>query len=418
MKFHIPRGTADVLPGETELWSYIKVTSEDIFKCFNYKEIKTPIFEHTELFQRGVGETTDIVEKEMYTFIDKGNRSITLRPEGTASVVRSYVENKMYVNPDLVKLYYIGPMFRYERPGSGRSRQFNQIGVEVFGSKNPAIDAEVISMAMLQFEKIGLHQIRLEINSVGCKKCRPNHRESLMEHLSELKDDLCKDCKERFDRNPMRILDCKNETCRKLTENSPTMDLYLCEECQNHYKGVKKNLDILGIEYIENPRLVRGLDYYTQTAFEIMSVGEGVEGTLCGGGRYNGLVEEFGGTDVPGIGYAFSIERILALKSKELLLDLNKGLDVFLIALGEDAKSIGIKILNELRINNISAETDYLDRKMKVQMKSADRLRVKKVIIIGDDEIAENKAIVRDMTTGIQEEFSLNNLVSEIKQKL
>lgn len=417
MKFRIPRGTADVLPGETELWGYIKLISEDVFKCFNYKEINTPIFEHTELFQRGVGETTDIVEKEMYTFIDKGDRSLTLRPEGTASVVRSYVENKMYTNPDIVKLYYIGPMFRYERPQSGRSRQFTQIGVEAFGSNDPAIDAEIISMAMQQFEEIGLHETRLEINSVGCKKCRPIHREKLIEHLSGVKGQLCKDCIERFDRNPMRILDCKNETCKELTQKSPTMNLYLCEECQTHYNDVKKNLEALDIQYFENPRLVRGLDYYTQTAFEIMSVGYGVEGTLCGGGRYNGLVEEFGGIDVPGIGYAFSIERILALKSKELKLELDKGLDVYLIALGDNAKLIAIKVLNELRKNKISAETDYLNRKMKAQMKVADRLRVKKVIIIGDDEIATNKVIIRDMATGMQEELPLDSIVKEIKQK-
>lgn len=417
MKFHIPRGTADVLPGETELWSYIKLISEDIFKRFNYKEINTPIFEHTELFQRGVGETTDIVEKEMYTFIDKGERSLTLRPEGTASVVRSYVENKMYTNPDIVKLYYTGPMFRYERPQSGRSRQFTQIGVEAFGSKDPAIDAEIISMAMQQFEEIGLHHTRLEISSVGCKSCRPIHREKLKEHLAGVKGQLCRDCIERFERNPMRILDCKNENCKVLTKNSPTMDMYLCEDCQTHYNDVKKNLDILGIKYVENPRLVRGLDYYTQTAFEIMSVGS-IEGTLCGGGRYNGLVEEFGGIDVPGIGYAFSIERILALKSKEVKIDFDKGLDVYLITQGDNAKLLGIKILNELRRNKISAEIDYLNRKMKAQMKAADRLRVKKVIIIGDDEIADNKVIFRDMATGMQEELPLSNLVKEIIQKL
>ncbi len=420
MKFHIPRGTADVLPGESELWSYIKTISEDVFKRFNYKEISTPIFEHTELFQRGVGETTDIVEKEMYTFMDKGNRSITLRPEGTASIVRAYIENKLYASPDLVKLYYVGPMFRYERPQSGRSRQFTQIGVEAFGSNDPSLDAEIISLAMQQFDEIGLHDTRLELNSVGCDNCRPVHREQLLDYLIKVKNELCDDCQKRLDRNPMRILDCKNTTCQKLTLDAPTMNQYLCNECREHYEDVKKNLDTINISYVENPRLVRGLDYYTQTAFEIMSVGEGqIEGgTLCGGGRYNGLVKTFGGNDIPGIGYAFSIERIIALKTKGIEFCTDKILDVYLVALGESAKIVGVRIINELRKNKISAEIDYLNRTLKAQMKAADRLNAKNVIIIGDDEIASNKAIIRNMVSGEQDELELNNLVKEITQKL
>lgn len=420
MQFHIPRGTADVLPSESELWSYIKSISEDVFNRFNYKEISTPIFEYTELFQRGVGETTDIVEKEMYTFLDKGNRSITLRPEGTASIVRAFVENKLYASPDLVKLYYVGPMFRYERPQSGRSRQFTQIGVEAFGSNDPSLDAEIISLAMQQFDEMALHDTRLEINSVGCNECRPVHREQLLNFLNNVKEQLCEDCQKRLDRNPMRILDCKNVTCKSLTLDAPTMNQFLCKKCHLHYDEVKENLDLINIPYVENPRLVRGLDYYTQTAFEIMSEGDGQTegGTLCGGGRYNGLVKEFGGNDIPGIGYAFSIERIIALKTKEIEVDTNKKLEVYLVALGEKAKTIGVKIVNDLRKNKISAEIDYLNRTLKAQMKAADRLNAKNVIIIGDDEIISNKAVMRNMESGEQLELDLNNLVREIKQEL
>ncbi|KXG43117.1 histidine--tRNA ligase [Tepidibacillus decaturensis] len=419
MKFHVPRGTADVLPGETELWTYVEQKSKDIYKRYNYKEIKTPIFEHTELFQRGVGETTDIVEKEMYTFKDRGDRSLTLRPEGTASVVRSFVENKLFANPDPTKLYYIGPMFRYERPQSGRTRQFTQIGVEVLGSSDPSIDAEVISMAMRQFEEMGLNELRLEINSVGCSVCRPVYREKLVNHLHGVEDHLCKDCQSRIDRNPMRVLDCKNETCKAVTEDAPTIDQYLCEDCRIHHHKVKEYLDQMGIQYVENPRLVRGLDYYTQTAFEIMSEGIGAVGTLCGGGRYNRLVAEIGGDDVPGIGYAFSMERItLALKSKEVALDLDQGIDVYLVTLGENVQAVSMKILDELREKGISAEKDYLNRKMKAQMKAADRLQAKLVLILGDDELNQNKIVVRNMKTGDQEEVSLSTIVEIVKSKL
>lgn len=417
MKYRIPRGTADVLPNEAELWNYIEVISKDIFSRYNYKEIKTPIFEQTEIFQRGVGETTDIVEKEMYTFIDKGDRSLTLRPEGTAAVVRSYVENKMFANPDVVKLYYVGPMFRYERPQSGRSRQFTQIGVEAFGSNDTSLDVEVIAMAMQQFKEFGFHKFRLDINSVGCPVCRETYRNKLIENLQSVKDELCKDCQSRLERNPMRILDCKNDNCRKLTKDSPLMIDYLCEDCKQQYESVKSKLDVVGIAYVENPRLVRGLDYYTQTAFEIIAEIDEGEGTLCGGGRYNGLVEQFGGNDVPGIGYAFSLERIIALKSKDLDVELNSGLDVYLITLGEEAKLFGIKVVNDLRENKLSADIDYLDRKMKTQMKAADRLKAKNVVIIGKDELDTGKVIIRNMSTGLQEEVLVNEIVEYLKNK-
>jgi len=417
MKFHIPRGTSDILPGESELWNYVEQTSKDVFKRYNYKEIRTPIFEHTELFKRGVGETTDIVEKEMYTFTDRGERSLTLRPEGTASAVRAFVENKLYASPDPTKLFYIGPMFRYERPQSGRTRQFTQVGVEALGSKDPSIDAEVISMAMRQFEEMGLNELRLEINSVGCSVCRPVHRHELVNHLHNVKDQLCKDCQSRLERNPLRVLDCKNETCQSLTKDAPTIDQHLCEDCETHHHDLKENLDNMGITYLENPRLVRGLDYYTQTAFEIMSEGIGAVGTLCGGGRYNGLVAEIGGDDVPGIGYAFSLERLtLALKSQEI--EIADNIDIYLVALGDQAKSKVIPLLDQMRRNSISAEMDYLDRKMKAQMKAADRIAAKYVLILGEDELQQEKIIVRNMSNREQEEVSLTEIIDVMKQKL
>jgi len=418
-KFRIPRGTADVLPEEAELWNYIEQVSKTIFKRYNYKEIRTPIFEHTELFQRGVGETTDIVEKEMYTFEDRAGRSLTLRPEGTASVVRSFVENKLFANPDPTKLFYIGPMFRYERPQSGRMRQFTQIGVEAFGSTDPGLDAEVIALGMKLFEEMGLKDLRLEINSVGCPVCRPRYREQLVTYLHGVEEQLCTDCKSRIDRNPMRVLDCKVESCQAATAEAPTMVEHLCENCRTHDDQVKKHLTEMGIDFVENPRLVRGLDYYTQTAFEIKSEGVGAVGTICGGGRYNGLVEEIGDNDVPGIGFAFSIERIaLALKAENIQFVHDQGIDLYLIILGDQAKTVGTKLLYDLRNQGLIAEMDYLNRKMKAQMKAADRLKAKYTLIIGENELQEGKAIFRNMETGEQEEVTFEHMTEELVQKL
>lgn len=419
MKINVPRGTADILPEEAELWNYIEEKAKNAFKRYNYLEIRTPIFEQTELFQKGVGETTDIVEKEMYTFKDKSDRSLTLRPEGTAPVVRSFVENKLYSSPDPVKLYYNGPMFRYERPQSGRTRQFTQIGVEALGSNDPSIDAEVISLAIKQFEDMGLQDLRLELNSVGCKKCRPVHRASLVAHLEESKDQLCKDCRSRLERNPMRILDCKNESCKLLTASAPTIDQFLCDDCQEHYTSVKEYLTALNIDYVENPRLVRGLDYYTQTAFEIIADSIGAIGTICGGGRYNGLVSEMGGDDVPGIGFAYSLERIsLALKTQGVEPSEKKNLDAYLISLGEPAKKTAAILLNQLRNQGLKAEMDYLDRKMKAQMKAADRAKASYVIIIGEDELASNQLIVRNMLNGEQETQPFEALAGYLAKKI
>jgi histidyl-tRNA synthetase len=420
MAINIPRGTADVLPGEVELWQFIENRAREICKRYNYAEIRTPIFEHTELFQRGVGETTDIVEKEMYTFLDKGDRSITLRPEGTAAVVRSYVENKMYGDPNQpTKLFYIGQMFRYERPQAGRMRQFTQFGIEAIGSHDPAIDAEVIALAMRLYEELGLANLRLEINSVGCKTCRPVHREHLLKHLEGVKDQLCEDCQSRLERNPLRILDCKNERCQQLTIDSPTITEHLCEECDPHFEAVKAHLDRLGIAYHVNPRMVRGLDYYTRTAFEIMAEGFGAITTICGGGRYNGLVAEVGGNDMPGIGFAMSIERVLlTLKSQGVELPISKGLDCYLVALGEEAEKASLSILDPLRNAGISCDKDYVGRKMKAQLKAADRYSAKFVLILGEDELANQQILIKNMANGEQKKASFNDYVTVIKELL
>ncbi|RKD23932.1 histidine--tRNA ligase [Ammoniphilus oxalaticus] len=416
MSIHIPRGTADVLPGEVELWQFIEQKSRDLCQRFNYKEIRTPIFEHTELFQRGVGETTDIVEKEMYTFQDKGGRNITLRPEGTAAVVRSFAEHKLFGDPNQpVKLYYIGPMFRYERPQAGRMRQFTQFGVEALGSYDPSIDAEVIALAMGLYEELGIHDLRLEVNSVGCNTCRPVHRDHLVQHLGERREELCADCQSRFDRNPLRILDCKAEKCKEITKQAPNITEHLCDDCSPNFEQVKEHLTRLGIAYHVNPRMVRGLDYYTQTAFEIMAEGFGAITTICGGGRYNGLVESIGGHDSPGIGFAMSIERVLlTLQSQKIELPVKRELDCYVVAVGEQAEKEAVCILNKLRKHGLRADKDYQGRRMRAQFKAADRNQARVTLIIGDDELEKGIAVVRTMATGEQQEVNLNEVVNFI----
>jgi histidyl-tRNA synthetase len=416
----IPRGTADVLPEEAEIWQYIEAKARDICKRYNYLEIRTPIFEHTELFQRGVGETTDIVEKEMYTFSDRKNRSLTLRPEGTAAVVRSYVENKMHGwAQQPIKLYYIGPMFRYERPQAGRMRQFTQFGVEAIGSQDPAIDAEVIALAMRLYEELGLKGLHVELNSLGDQESREAYRQALMDHFRPVIQDFCPDCQSRLERNPLRILDCKTDAHREEMKNAPQILDYLNEESAIYFEKVKKHLDRLGIPYVVNPRLVRGLDYYTQTAFEIMEKGIGAVSTICGGGRYNGLVGQIGGIDAPGIGFAMSIERaILAMKTQNVPLPALPALDCYVIALGESAEELGFALLDQLRQQGLTADKDYTGKKMKAQMKAADRLKAKTAIIIGEDEVSRDVVILKDMNTGEQQEVGTNEVVARIKQIL
>lgn len=418
MAFQTPKGTVDILPTEARTWRYLEQKVHSICERYNYNEIRTPIFESTELFQRGVGETTDIVEKEMYSFVSRGNDPLTLRPEGTAPTVRAYVEHKMYGDPNQpVKLYYMGPMFRYERSQRGRQRQFHQFGIETIGSHDPAIDAEIIALASQLFDELGIKGVTLELNSVGCSVCRPIHREQLVAYLTPHKDSLCKDCQSRLDRNPMRILDCKEDSCKRITANAPSIVDHLCEECTDHFAHVKGHLERMNIPYEVNPSLVRGLDYYTRTAFEFMEESIGAKSTICGGGRYNGLVEEIGGPDQPGIGFGLGIERLLlALEAQGIELPFKKGIDFYLITLGEASSQERVRILQELRKAGVRVDSDYMERKMKAQIKAADRLGAAYVLILGDDELAEGIIQLKDLATGEQKQVKLAELVDTCKR--
>jgi len=416
----IPRGTQDLLPEQAAVWQYIENVARDLCRRYQYNETRTPIFEHTEVFTRGVGETTDIVQKEMYTFNDRGDRSLTLRPEGTAAVVRSYVENKMFgwANQP-VKLFYNGPMFRYERPQAGRFRQFVQFGVEALGAADPAIDAEVISLAMNLYKQLGLKKLTLVINSLGDKESRTNHREALISHFQPHIHEFCSDCQNRLEKNPLRILDCKKDRNHELMKTAPSILEYLNEDSKNYFEKVLKHLNDMEIPYTVDPTLVRGLDYYNHTAFEIMSSAEGFGAitTLCGGGRYNGLVEDFGGPEIPGIGFALSVERLIAaLEAEGITLPIEQQSDLYVVALGEAAKDYSVKLVNEVRQNGFSVDKDYGNRKIKAQFKAADRLNARFVAVLGDDELNNNKITLKDMATGNQQELDLHNFVEEFKR--
>ena len=420
MDIKLPRGTQDILPSETAKWQTVEELIREECRMYHYKEIRTPVFEHTELFTRGVGDTTDIVQKEMYTFQDRGNRSLTLRPEGTASVVRSFVEHKMFGYPDQpVKLYYMGPMFRYERQQAGRYRQFVQFGMEAIGSADPAIDAEVISLAMSIYKKAGLKNLKLVINSLGDTESRIAHRKALVEHFEPHIEEFCSDCQNRLQKNPLRILDCKVDRNNPLMETAPSLTDYLNDESSVYFDKVKSYLTSLNIEFEVDPNLVRGLDYYNHTAFEIMSTAEGFGAitTLAGGGRYNGLVAELGGPDSPGIGFAMSIERLLlAMEAEKIEFTDSATLDVYLVAMGDKAKEKVAELTFKLRQNKISADMDYLDRKVKAQMKSADRLNAKAVIVIGEDELEKQSAMLKDLSNGTQQLVPFTSLIDEVKK--
>ena len=420
MSFKVPKGTQDILPGQTEKWQYVEGVIRDLCDKYRYNELRTPMFESTELFQRGVGDTTDIVQKEMYTFIDKGNRSLTLRPEGTASAVRAYVEHKMFGYADQpVKLYYTGPMFRYERQQAGRYRQFVQFGVEAIGSADPAIDAEVMALAMDLYTTLGLKDLKLVINSLGDKETRDAHRTALIAHFQPVIGELCNDCQSRLEKNPLRILDCKVDAKHPAMATAPALTNYLTEGSLEYFTKVKQYLEALGVPYEVDPNLVRGLDYYNHTAFEIMITGDGFGSitTLCGGGRYNGLVEDIGGPESPGIGFALSIERLLlALEAKNIELPVENTLDIYVVAMGEAAKLKTVELVHTFRNNGISADMDYTDRKMKAQMKTADRQGAKFVIVLGDSELEEQAVNVKEMATGNQQKVAFSELVNYLKK--
>lgn len=406
------RGTKDIFGEDAVKYTYISKMAQEIFESYGYTYIKTPIFEETDLFKRGIGEGTDVVEKEMYTFKDRGDRSLTLRPENTASVVRSYLENAIYGKEDVTKYYYNGSMFRYERPQAGRQREFNQIGVEVLGESSPILDAEVIAMSYTLLERLGISDLEVRINSVGTNASRTKYRENLLNFLEPIKEELCEDCKMRMEKNPLRVLDCKVDRCKELTVDAPSIIDSLTEEERAHYETVKRYLDIFGIKYVEDSRLVRGLDYYSSTVYEIVTNKLGAQGTVLGGGRYDNLLKQLGDKDIPAVGFAAGVERMMML-----LEDYPKNTpDVYVAWLGETTQEFGLKTAKILRDNGIKTFVDFNAKGMKSHMKKADKLAVKYCIIIGEDEMNKDVVVLKDFNARTQEEMSLEKAIEIIKK--
>ena len=418
MRYSAPRGTVDLLPEQTKNWQYLEQVLRTIAYNYNVKEIRVPIFEHTELFNRTVGDTTDVVSKEMYTFEDRGNRSLTLRPEGTAGVVRAFVENKLYVNPDkLTKLYYMGPMFRYERPQKGRQRQFHQFGVEMLGLENPEVDVECMVMAVTIVEALGLQNVKLHINTLGDETSRENYRQALLAHFKDHLNELCEDCQSRYEKNPLRILDCKVDKDHPLMHTAPKTIDYLTDEAKAHFEKVCALLDDLEIDYEVDTNLVRGLDYYCHTVFEVISDDPsfGNAATLGGGGRYNKMVEELGGPETPGVGFAFGLERLaLALENN----DEEDGLDVYIMPLGEKAKDLSMQIITMLRANGFSCDMDYASRSMKAMFKTVDRTNAHFAMIIGDEEVEKEVVNIKCTHSKTQDTVELDKIVKYIEHHL
>lgn len=415
MLTNAPKGTKDILPGQVHKWHYVEGKFADICRKYGFKEIRTPMFEHTEVFARGIGDTTDVVQKEMYTFNDHAGRSITLKPEGTSGAVRAFIEHKQYAEVQPTKYYYNTDCFRYEKPQSGRLRHFHQFGIEVFGTPNMLADAEVIALGYDFLTGLGITEIELRINSVGCPECRRKHREALKAFLKPRYDELCNTCKDRFDRNPMRILDCKSENCKEIVKGAPRMLDYLCDDCRQAFDELKSNLTSMGIEYTVDPNIVRGLDYYTKTAFEFVTTKIGAQGTVCGGGRYDHLVEELGGPPIPGVGFGLGIERLIMLmEANNAYFPDENRVDVFVAVMGEAAKSFGIKLCRELRAKGIVAEMDTLARNIKGQFKYADRLNAKYTLVIGEDELSKGVVSLKDMARSMQREIKIEDIYIEI----
>lgn len=415
-----PRGTKDVTPKDVYKWHYVEKKFREICALYGYEEIRTPIFEHTEVFARSVGDTTDVVQKEMYTFTDRGDRQLSLKPEGTAGVIRSFIENKMYADTQPTKLYYITPCFRYERPQAGRQRQFHQFGIEVLGSDGPSVDAEVISLAVQFFNELGLKNLSVNINSVGCPKCREAYNKKLKEYLDKKTDVLCETCLERKDKNPMRVIDCKNPQCKENLKDIPFMIDNLCDDCKEHFETLKKYLTEMGIDFVVDKTIVRGLDYYRKTAFEIISNDIGAQSTVCGGGRYDGLVELLGGPkDISGIGFGLGVERLLlTLENNNIEIDNPKSTDIYIATIGDEAKTRSFKIIRDLRANHISADNDHLDKSIKAQFKYSDKINAKYTVVIGDDELANDTATLKNMQTSEQTTIKLSEIVDELKKRL
>lgn len=412
-----PKGTMDVVPENSFKWQFIEDKIREITKEFGISEIRTPVFEHTELFQRGVGDTTDVVEKEMYTFNDKGDRSITLRPEGTAGAVRLFIEHGLFNNPMPIKTFYLTSCYRYEKPQAGRLREFHQFGVEYFGTQNPSADAEMMQLPMLLYRRLGLKGLTLNINSIGCPKCRKAYNEKLREYLSGHYDELCDTCKSRYERNPMRILDCKSPVCKQIAKGAPLLIDNICQECEAHFEQVKKYLEAVGMDYEIDPYIVRGLDYYTKTVFEITAQNKNSNNTICGGGRYDGLVEELGGNATPACGFALGMERLLlTMEEQGIEIPDTSNVKIFVGSMGEQSSMFAHRLVQELRSIGVSAERDHMDRSVKAQLKYANKIRAEYVIVLGDDEIESGKVKLKNMAKG--EEITVDATAEAIAKEI
>ena len=418
MKIQSIRGVKDILPGDIEKWQWVEEIARNVFSKYGFREIRLPIFEKTALFSKSIGETTDIVEKEMYTFEDRSGEQITLRPEGTASVVRAYIEHKMHNPPAVVKLYYMGPMFRYERPQAGRFRQFYQIGIEAMGTDNPTVDVEVMTLLIEFFRLLGLTGLELQINSLGCADCRPKYRETLKDAIRGHLDELCQNCNQRYERNPLRVLDCKVERDREIAKELPKTKDHLCESCRTNFAQVQTLLDTTQTPYSLNPLLVRGLDYYTRTTFEVVSTGLGAQNAICGGGRYDSLVEEFEGPPTPCFGFALGMERLISVIPFGDKIDLESRPDIFVVSLGEEAKATTFKIIHELRREGFRVDQDYAGGSLKSQMRKADKSWSRFALIVGENEIKSGKYLLRDMEYSSQKEIPATDLTRAIREQL
>ena len=408
------KGTEDVLPKQSYRWQFIEKIMREESKSYGFKEIRTPVFEHTELFARGVGQTTDVVQKEMYTFTTKGGESVTLRPEGTAGAARAVLEHALDNEGLPIKASYFVSCYRYEKPQAGRLREFHQFGLEEYGTQSPAADAEMICAAQSIIDRLGLSQIRLELNSIGCSECRAKYNQALREYFGQFKDRLCETCLSRLEINPMRLLDCKSPQDQELAKDAPKITDYLCEECENHFSEVKRYLDSAGVEYTINPKIVRGLDYYTKTVFEFVTDCIGAQGTVCGGGRYDGLIEELGGKHMPSLGFAMGLERLLmVMDAQGVEIPEDDKCALYIATMGDDAKVKAFELLKRVRECGLIAETDVVGRGLRAQMKYADKIGAKYSLVLGDNELAENKAKVKNMESGEQTEFALDESFAE-----
>jgi len=420
MAIQAPKGTKDVIPAESYKWQYIESVARKVCDEFGFNEVRTPVIEHTELFLRGVGDTTDIVQKEMYTFDDKGGRSITLKPEGTAGAGRMFIEHSLFNDPQPTKMYYLYcPVFRYDKPQAGRLREHHQFGVEVYGAPRASIDAECIQLAMTVLNRVGVKGLSVNINSIGCPECRPKYNESLKEYLRGNYDGLCETCKSRFEKNPLRILDCKEEKCKAICAGAPTILDCICDDCSAHFEELKTCLNGIGVEYKVDPFIVRGLDYYTKTVFEIIADSEGYTGTVCGGGRYDGLLEQLGGPKLPGIGFGMGMERLLLIAELSgARIPEPRRTEVYIAAMGEEARQTGFTLAYRLREQGIKTEYDHVGRSFKAQFKFANKLGARFVVILGEDELERGEVKLKDMDNGDEGYVAIESLTGRIKEFL